>query len=548
MVQAKGNKKTLQLNKKKHSFASMKNILLSFFLLSACTNAPLKHTHFVRNLNTEPSTLHPIRSTDAVASIVQSYIIESLLTRNINTYKWEPALAEKWKISKDHKYFTFYLRKDAKWPNGKPVTATDVAFSFKAYKDPSFGGPHHAPYYENIESAEILNSYQIKFKTKKKYFDNFSILAGLSIIPEYIYKDKEKKFTRVLPGSGPYILKQYEKGKQIKLVQNPNWWGRKIKPHIYRIKQILFKFISDENDQLIRMQAGQLDFLGLSAEAYETKTSSPPWGISIIKKQVQNKAASGYNYIGWNLKNPLFQNRNVRKALTHLMNRKLINQKFNYNKKSLATGPWYSWSDYADSSIAPIDFNPAKAHQLLTQAGWKDNNKNGVLDKIIQGQKTEFHFTLIYPNKDYEKYFTIYQQDLKKHGIDMQLRFMDWSAFLKLVHEKKFAAVSLGWSGGSIDIDPKQIWHSESARPGGSNFISYTNPEVDRLIDKGRMELDRNKRIQLFKKIYRLIAEDYPYLFMFNNPITFYARNKRVLVEKDFYLYSLGTEHWQINP
>lgn len=530
----------------------MKNIILilcCYLLTTSCTdsNTP-KHSSFVMNLSSEPSTLHPIRSTDAVASTVQSYILESLLIRNIDTYEWEPYLAEKWKISSDHKHFTFTLRKNAKWSDGTPVTAKDVVFSFKAYKDPSFGGAHYMPYYENIESAEALSQYQVRFKARQKYFNNFSVLAGLlTIIPEHVYKDKDKKFTRILPGSGPYLLKQYIKGKHIILSQNPNWWGRQIKPNTYRIKQIVFKFISDENDQLIRMQAGDLDFLDLSAESYETKTNKPPWGVSIIKKQIRNKKPSGYNYIGWNLNNPLFQNRNTRKALAHLMNRKMMNQKFNYGKRSLATGPWYSWNDYADQSIVPIDFNPLTARTLLAKAGWKDTDKNGVLDKIINDKKTEFQFTLIYPNKDSEKYFTIYQQDLKKNGINMSLRFMDWSAFLKLIHDKKFAAVSLGWSGGFVDVDPKQVWHSESSRKGGSNFISYKNPTVDKLIDKGRMEMNRNKRIPLFKKVYRLIAKDYPYVFIFNAPTHFYAHSRRVIMEKDTYSYGLGMKFWQIS-
>ena len=98
-----------------------------------------------------------------------------------------------------------------------------------------------------------------------------------------------------------------------------------------------------------------------------------------------------------------------------------------------------------------------------------------------------------------------------------------------------------------MDIDPKQIWHSDSARKGGSNFISYSNPEVDRLIDKGRMEVNRQKRIQIFKKVYRLIAEDAPYLFLFNSPFTFYAYYpKKLNIKKETYNYFLGQKYWQL--
>ena len=506
-----------------------------------------KITTFFRNLGAEPENLHPIRSTDVYASIIQGYVLDTLLKRNLNTYEWEPHLAEKWEVSKDHKLLTFTVRSNVKWHDGRPLTVKDVAFSFKAYKDPAFGGAHFLPYLENIESVKILDDNRVQFKASKKYFGNLSVLGGLSIIPEHIYKDKEKKLSRILHGSGAYILKKYEKGKKIVLEQHENWWGRSVKSDTHRIKRIVFRFIRDENDQLIRMAAGGFDFLGLGPESYIKKTNKKPWGESIIKKEVKNKQPSGYGYIGWNLKNPLFQDKRTRKALNYLMNRSLMNKKFQYEKAQLATGPWYSWSDYADASLSPILFNPKQAGELLSEVGWKDTDKNGILDKIIEGKKKEFKFTLIFPNKDFEKYLTIYQQDLKKSGIDMSLRFMDWSAFLKLIHEKKFEAVNLGWSGGSVEIDPKQIWHSESSRKGGHNFISYFNPEVDKLVEKGRVEMDRDKRIKLFKKVYRLIAEDYPYLFLFNSPVRFYAHSKKVRMEKDTYNYDLGMEYWQLS-
>ncbi len=506
-----------------------------------------KNVTFFRNLGSEPETLHPIRSTDVYASVIKDYVLDSMLMRHSDTYEWEPHLAKNWEVSKDHRLFTFTIRSNVKWHDGHPLTVKDIAFSFNAYKDPSFGGAHFLPYLENIESVKILDDKRVQFKANKKYFGNLAVLGGLSIIPEHIYKEKEKKLSHILVGSGPYIFKKYEKGKKIILEQNKDWWGRSVKNNTHRIKRIVFRFIRDENDQLIRMAAGSFDFLGLSAEAYMRKTSKPPWGETIIKKEVSNKQPSGYSYIGWNLKNPLFQNKKTRKALVYLMNRELMNEKFRYGKAKLASGPWHSWSDYADSSVQPIAFDPKKAGKLLSEDGWKDTDQNGILDKMIQNQKKEFSFTLIFSKKDVEKYLTIYQQDLKKSGINMSLRFMDWSAFLKLIHEKKFEAVNLGWSGGSVELDPKQIWHSESSRKGGHNFINYSNPEVDKLIDKGRVEMNRNKRIKIFQKVYHLIAEDYPYLFLFNSPVQFYSHNKKLKMEKDTHVYELGAKYWQLS-
>ena len=368
-----------------------------------------------QNLPKEPENLHPIRSTDLYSYMVQSYVVETLLKRNIETYQWEPHLATKWE--EGPQYITFTLRDQVHWQDGRPLTAKDVVFSFNAYKDPSFGGARYIAYFENIESATPIDNKTIRFKLKKKYFGNFNTLASLTVLPEHIYKDKEKKLSRKIMGSGPYVLTKYERGKKLELIQNQNWWGRKAKPLTHRIPNIVFRLIADETSQLIRMAAGDLDYLSLTPEAFIKKTTKKPWGESLIKKETQNKQPSGYGFVAWNLKNPLFQNLKVRKALAYLMNRELMNQKFQYGKAKLATGPWYSWSDYADPSISPLPFDPQKAHRLLKSAGWEDKDKNGVLENTINGQKTELKFTLIFSNRDFEKYLTLYQEDLKKTGL-----------------------------------------------------------------------------------------------------------------------------------
>jgi len=149
----------------------------------------------------------------------------------------------------------------------------------------------------------------------------------------------------------------------------------------------------------------------------------------------------------------------------------------------------------------------------LAKAGWVDGDKDGVLEK--NGKK--FEFTLFFANKDNEKYYILYQEDLKKAGIKMNLQLLEWNALLKNVDEAKFDAIAMGWGGGAVDHDPKQIWHSASIGTGGSNFIGYKNAKVDTLIDKARTELNKQKRIPLYREIYREIAADAPYVFMFND-------------------------------
>jgi peptide/nickel transport system substrate-binding protein/microcin C transport system substrate-binding protein len=160
----------------------------------------------------------------------------------------------------------------------------------------------------------------------------------------------------------------------------------------------------------------------------------------------------------------------------------------------------------------------------------------------------DFSFTLLNPNKDFEKYLVLYQDDLAKAGIRMELKLLEWNTFITKLDEAQFDAVVLAWTGGEVDLDPKQIWHSSSAVKGGSNFIGYQNPEVDRLIDEARQELDKSKRIPLLQQVYRTIAADAPYAFLFNNRFAFYAHSARLQKSRDTYTYGVGMDYWWIQP
>jgi peptide/nickel transport system substrate-binding protein/microcin C transport system substrate-binding protein len=204
----------------------------------------------------------------------------------------------------------------------------------------------------------------------------------------------------------------------------------------------------------------------------------------------------------------------------------------------------YSTSDFVSKSVKPILYDPKAANELLAKAGWKDTDKDGILDKTVNGKKVSFKFTLIHPNKDYEKYWTMYKEDLKKVGIDMEIKYLEWNSFLKILDEGNFDGVALAWGGGDINWDPKQIWHSASAVPGGSNFIYYKNPEVDKLIDEARQTLDEKKRKKLLTSVYEKVAADVPYVFMFNEKYNFYATSNRIGQPAETFKYDIGIDYW----
>ncbi|RYZ76943.1 MAG: peptide ABC transporter substrate-binding protein [Proteobacteria bacterium] len=466
---------------------------------------------------------------------------------DLDTYEDYPMLAEKSEISKDGKQFTFTLRKGAKWSDGKPVTAEDVKFSFDVIFDPKYSTAHKRPYYEQIEKAEIISPDTVRFTVKSKYFLNFRIVASMAIVPKHIYGNAAEgsKLNKTLIGSGPYKIEKYDKGQSMVLVRNKEWWGNNVASQkgSYNFERIRFRFLKDSNISIEALKKGDIDFAELTPEEYTKKTSGSEWGKAVAKVKTENVSPKDYGWIGWNMRREMFKDKNVRIALAHLVNRDEMNQKFRFGMSVPATGPWYVQSEYADPSVKPIAYDPKKAIEMLKAAGWVDSDKDGVLDKTVGGKKVNFSFSIMYGNKDTEKYWVMYQGDLKKVGIDMRLQFMEWNAMLKAMDEFNFDAITLRWTG-SVDPDPKQIWHSASAVKGGSNVVGYSNPEVDKLIDEARMELDKKKRIPLLRTVYKRIAEDAPYAFLFVDKYVTYAHSTKVAMPKPTYKYDVGTTYW----
>lgn len=536
-------------------FATLLLIVFSAQVLAiGNSNAPFGG-EYKMNLGQAPTTLNALSSTDAYASEVQSMILESLLTRNIDTREWEPALASSFQIAKDGKSFEFTLRDGVKWQDGKPLTVEDVKFSFDAIVDPNnkYKTADKKSYYENIKSAEIVGPNKIKFTVGKPYFDNFSVVATLTIVPMHLYKDpskdQEKVLNKTLVGTGPYILKDFDRAKGITLKANPDWWGRSnpSKKGIYNFQTISMRFIQDTTIAIQRIEKGDIDYIALGAEDFMKKTSSPKWGTEVKKVKIQNKGVRGYAFVGFNLTNPMFASKKTREAMVHLFNRKEMIKKFLFDLSLPATGPLYQQSEYADPTVKPFDYDPKLALNLLKEDGWKVEAGDKFLSKTIGGKKINLSFTIIEPDPEFVKYLTIFKEDAKQAGVDVNVKVVEWNSFVKLLGERKFEAVRLSWSGGDLDWDPKQIWHSDSIAGEGSNFISYKNAKVDKLIDESRVIMDKAVRIKKLREVYKTIAEDVPYIFLFNGKFSYYGHTKRIVKEKDTYVYGAGTDYWWIS-
>jgi peptide/nickel transport system substrate-binding protein len=177
------------------------------------------------------------------------------------------------------------------------------------------------------------------------------------------------------------------------------------------------------------------------------------------------------------------------------------------------TGPFLKGSPYYDESLPGYAYDLRKAALLLRKAGWKDIDKDGILEK--DGKEFRVNLVTNQGNQVREDIAAVVQSQWSKIGVKAQINVVAWAAFLdQFVNKKNFQAVILGWTV-PIDPDSYTVWHSDSMREGGLNFISYSNERVDELIKLGREEFDTSRRKEIYHQIQRLISEDAPYTFLF---------------------------------
>ena len=210
---------------------------------------------------------------------------------------------------------------------------------------------------------------------------------------------------------------------------------------------------------------------------------------------------------------PLFQDKRVRQALTYAINKESIIQGVLLGLGVVATGPYKPDSWVYNPHVKRYPYNLEKAKELLKEAGWEDSDGDGILDK--DGRPFAFSILTNQGNTQRTNAGVIIQADLKKVGIEVNVRIVEWAAFLKeFINKKNFEAVILGWS---VPQDPDQydVWHSTKTKETELNFVSYNNPEVDRLLDLGRHTFDLEKRKEYYYKFQEILAEDQPYTFLY---------------------------------
>ncbi|HOE66354.1 MAG TPA: peptide-binding protein [Candidatus Hydrogenedentes bacterium] len=501
---------------------------------------PVDGDCLVARLPSDMPTLNPLTSTDAYGGAILGLVFDTLIERDNTTFEPKPCVAESWEVTPDHLGYTFKLRPGVVFSDGQPLTANDVKFTFDTLKDPAVDAAHLRNYYDNVVSCEVPDPLTVKFTCKEPYFKTLVMLGELPILPQHIYGQGDFNShpnNRKPIGSGLYTLESWETGLQLTLIRNEKYWGKK--PHITKR---VYKIITDELAALQVLNKRQLDVIGLAPdkmlpENWTTQTNAPEF---LEKFDRYSYYAPSHNYIGWNLRKPLFEDKMVRRALTMLLDRETILQTVFRGLGVVVSGNFYVNGPEYDPSLNPWPFDPAHAKTILAQAGWADTNNDGVLDK----NSAPFAFELLFPSgiPEYEQLATVYQEELKKAGISMTIRPLEWATFVDSVHNQRFDACMMGWQLG-IDPDPYQIWHSSQAEK-GSNYIGFVNDEADKIIEDARKEFDRDKRVAMYRRIHQIQHEEQPYTFLF-------CTKWLMVLDKRFHgvtMYPLGadTREWWV--
>ncbi|MGW8285445.1 MAG: peptide-binding protein [Candidatus Deferrimicrobiaceae bacterium] len=445
-------------------------------------------------------------TSDSASHTAAGYVFNGLVRYDRNL-KLEGELAESWEVSPDGRKITFHLRKGVRWHDGKPFTSEDVMFTYRRMIDPNTPTAYAEDFKQVTRASNPdPNTFIVEYE---KPFAPALASWGMHVLPKHLletYPDISRSPLNKKPvGTGPFRFVEWKTGEKTVFEANPDYFeGR---PYLSRV---ITRVIPDPATMFLELKSGGIDMMGLTPLQYTRQTKTEEFRKSFNKYRY---LSFGYTYLGFRLSHPLFSDRRVRQAFAYAINKKEIIDGVLFGLGQEATGPYKpgTWAHNPDVKRYPYD--PERAKALLAEAGWKDAGGKGVLEK--GGRKFAFTVLTNAGNESRAKTAEIIQQNLAAVGIRMEIRTLEWSAFInEFVDKRKFDAVILGWS---ISQDPDQydIWSSKKTGPKELNFVGFADAEVDRLLEEGRRTFDIEKRKKAYFRIQEILAEEQPYVFLY---------------------------------
>ena len=457
--------------------------------------------------SSNPARLNPLLATDSSSAEISGFIFNGLVKYDKDSKEIIGDLAQSFSF-KNPKTVIFHLRKGVKWQDGKEFSAKDVLFTYKVLTSNKIASPYSAGF-RFVKDVKVLDRYTIEVDYKEPYFKALESWM-MGILPEHILKNEKNLMTSSFNthpiGTGPYKLTQLALSKNIELTAFDDYFEGRPK-----IDKIVFHVIPDPMTRLLMLKNGQLDIGSIEPLVMQRQLNA-----DFFKKfHIYEKISLSYTYLGFNLRRKKFQDARVRQALSLAIDRQeLVNILF-FKHAKVCSGPFLPGTMAFNPNVKVPKQNIAKAKALLKEAGYD--------------AKHPFSFEIVTSNASSIRPYAaeILQYQLQKAGVKVTLRVMEWQAFLNMVvFPHKFDAVLLGW-GLSPTPDPYIFWDSASDKAGGFNLVGYHNKKLDKLIAQSQKVIERKKLSQMWQKMFQMIVEDNPYLFLYiPNSIT--AVNKNI--------------------
>ncbi len=447
----------------------------------------------------DPRGLDPAFVDDGESAKVMCNIYEGLVGYKPDNTEIEPRLATEWSSSEDGKVWTFKLRQGVKFHDGTDFNAEAVKYSVERQLPPKRTDdmPYASFTFGPVQKVEVVDQYTVKFTLDQPYapfLANLAMAMAAPIVsPAAVEKAGGGDINETPVGTGPFKFVKWEKGQQITLERNNEYWGDKAKA-----SKVVFKFTKENSVRASELMTGAIDMMdGVDPNDVKKLEDS---GAKMIKNPGMN-----INYLGFYTHKPPFDNVKMRQAVSHAINRQQLVDYLYQGLADVAGGPLPKFMPGYDKNLKPLEYDPEKAKALLQEAGYK-------------GEK----LTLIaYSNpRPYnpvggDKLAAAIQQDLMKVGIQTDIKTYPWKEYKDALFKAEDGHLyTYGWIGDNGDPDNFLTLLDSKEIPGSLNASKYANPEVDKLLVQGRQDMDPAKRQQAYSELQKIILVDAPWVYL----------------------------------
>jgi peptide/nickel transport system substrate-binding protein len=454
----------------------------------SCSGGPSTPPGYLTVLITSsPNNLDPRIGTDEVSQRVSQLVFDTLLNLD-DSLRVVPGLATGWTMP-DPTTYIVSLRHGVRFHDGHELTSADVVYTFRSFLSPSFISARKGAY-RMLDSVRAIDRYTVEF-TLKEPFGSFPINLVMPIVPDGAGPD----FRNHPIGTGPYEFVSYATDDRIVLKANPDYFGGPP-----RNAGLVLKVVPDDTMRGLELRKGSADIVvnDLSPDIVKQLAGDP--ALRVITTPGTN-----YTYVGLNLRDPLLKDVRVRQALAYAINRDDIVRYLRRGLARPAVGilPTVSWA--FDPHVFAFPYDPAKAKQLLDEAGYRDPDGDGPLPR--------FHLSLKVSNNEfYRLQATVIQQDLARVGIAVDVRTYEFATLYADVLHGAFQMYTMQWVGVTDPDMLRRVFASSQVPPSGFNRGYFEDPDVDRLIQAATVSTDDAERRRLYGEVQEIVARQVPYI------------------------------------